>query len=57
MMLQYLQTEPLKSNSQKAKKWSDLTEEEKTEYGHYEGNYQYSVKGFIILILTLLLLA
>ena len=33
----------LKSNSQEAKKWSDLTEEEKTEYGHYEGNYQYSV--------------
>ena len=33
----------LKPNSQEAKQWSDLNEEEKTEYGHYEGNYQYSV--------------
>ncbi|MDE7425670.1 MAG: hypothetical protein K2N51_18580 [Lachnospiraceae bacterium] len=33
----------LEPNSQEAKQWFDLTEEEKTEYGHYEGNYQYSV--------------
>lgn len=33
----------LKSNSQEAKKWSELNSDEKTEYGYYEGNYNYSV--------------
>ena len=33
----------LKPNSQEAKKWSELNEDEKTEYGYYEGNYRYSV--------------
>lgn len=32
----------LKSNSQEAKKWSELNSAEKTEYGNYEGNYQYN---------------
>lgn len=33
----------LKSNSQVAKSWSELNSDEKTEYGSYEGNYQYTV--------------
>ena len=33
----------LKPNSEEAKRWSELNENEKTEYGYYEGNYKYSV--------------
>lgn len=33
----------LKTNSQEAKKWAELNADEKTEYGHYEENYKYSV--------------
>lgn len=33
----------LKSNSQEAKKWSELNTDEKTEYNHYDGNYKYSI--------------
>lgn len=33
----------LKSNSQQAKRWSELTNTEKAEYGNFEVNYQYDI--------------